>query len=233
MVLLDISATGEENVIEQTERDQMNDLAYRRKQLEQLQNSVVDLEEMHGGISITDLTLNDFKMELMEYLKTQRQHLERTPTGIYAVVEANMPDIPAGIIFCLRHLKEGGSSKHTQNSLAPYYLVYVSEQGEIINFFTQSKKILDYYQKLCSGQKEVLPELVRHFKQKTKNGDDMSAQTKLLEEAVQHIMGKSIEKGVMSLFSPEGTATFKEQIKSVDDFEVVSFLVIHNSNSLD
>ncbi|PKV75890.1 helicase-related protein [Pontibacter ramchanderi] len=228
MVLLDISATGEENVIEQTEKDQMNDLDYRRKQLEQLQDSVVDLEEMHGGISITDLTLNDFKMELMEYLKTHRGDLERTPTGVHAVVTASESDIKPGVIFCLKHLKEAATSKHTQNALAPYYLAYVNEAGEMVNGFMQSKKILDIYQKLCSGQNEVLPELIQQFKKETKQGHDMSLYQKLLEDAVQHIKGKSLEKGVMSLFSPEGTATFKEQVQSVADFEVVSFLVVMN-----
>ncbi|MFD2247293.1 helicase-related protein [Pontibacter ruber] len=228
MVLLDISATGEENVIEQTEKDQMNDLDYRRKQLEQLQDSVVDLEEMHGGISITDLTLNDFKMELMEYLKTHKGDLERTPTGVHAVVAFAEPDIQPGVIFCLKHLKEAAISKHTQNALAPYYIAYVSDTGAIVNGFTQSKKILDIYQKVCGGRKEVLPELLQGFKKDTRQGNDMSHYQKLLEDAVQHIKGKSLEKGVMSLFSPEGTATFKEQIQSIADFEVVSFLVIKN-----
>ena len=69
MVLLDVSATGEENVIESNGCREMKDLEYRRKQLKRLQNQVVDLEDISGGISITDLTFNDFKIDLMEYMK--------------------------------------------------------------------------------------------------------------------------------------------------------------------
>ncbi|KQC09581.1 MAG: helicase [Candidatus Cloacimonas sp. SDB] len=222
MVLLDISATGEENIIDS--RKEMNDLEYRKKQLEQLQNTVIDLEEMEGGISITDLTYNDFKMDLMEFLKENTETLERTPTGIHSIAEQDEDDTVTGIIFCLRQLNSKGDNKF--NALDPYYLVYVGSNGEVQYGITQNKKVLDNLQKLCSGISEPYIELIEEFNQETAKGKDMSKFTDLLEAAVQDIVGVSEEKGVASLFTSGGTTTFHEQIKSLSDFELISYLVI-------
>ncbi|WP_400077129.1 helicase-related protein [Winogradskyella sp. R77965] len=225
MVLLDISATGEENVIE--DNGEMNDLDYRRKQLQQMQNEVVDLEDVHGGISIMDFTFNDFKMDLMEYLKEHEGILEQTPTGIHAVTKVNIEDLPEGVIFCLKQRKKNKKEEH-HNPIDPYFLTYVSSEGELVLSFTQSKKILDVYQKLSSSETEVFVDLVNDFKKETKQGKDMSDYVELLESAVQEIVGKNEEKGIASLFTTGGTASLNEEIRSLDDFEVISYLVIKN-----
>lgn len=225
MVLLDISATGEENVIE--DNGEMNDLDYRRKQLQQMQNEVVDLEDVHGGISITDFTFNDFKMDLMEYLKEHEGILEQTPTGIHAVTKVNIEDLPEGVIFCLKQRKKNKKEEH-HNPIDPYFLTYVNSEGELVLSFTQSKKILDVYQKLSSSETEVFVDLVNDFKKETKQGKDMSDYVELLESAVQEIVGKNEEKGIASLFTAGGTASLNEEIRSLDDFEVISYLVIKN-----
>ncbi len=225
MVLLDISATGEENVIE--DNGEMNDLDYRRKQLQQMQNEVVDLEDVHGGISITDFTFNDFKMDLMEYLKEHEGILEQTPTGIHAVTKVNIEDLPEGVIFCLKQRKKNKKEEH-HNPIDPYFLTYVSSEGELVLSFTQSKKILDVYQKLSSSETEVFVDLVNDFKKETKQGKDMSDYVELLESAVKEIVGKNEEKGIASLFTAGGTASLNEEIRSLDDFEVISYLVIKN-----
>lgn len=225
MVLLDISATGEENVIE--DNGEMNDLDYRRKQLQQMQNEVVDLEDVHGGISITDFTFNDFKMDLMEYLKEHEGILEQTPTGIHAVTKVNIEDLPEGVIFCLKQRKKNKKEEH-HNPIDPYFLTYVSSEGELVLSFTQSKKILDVYQKLSAGETEVFVDLVNNFKKETKQGKDMSNYVKLLESTVQEIVGKNEEKGIASLFTAGGTASLNDEIRSLDDFEVISYLVIKN-----
>lgn len=224
MVLLDISATGEENVIDQ--RKDMNDLDYRRRQLEQLQNQVIDLEDMQGGISITDLTFNDFKMELMDYLKDHREALESTPTGIYSVVDTDYEEAPNGVIFCLRQLHPGKDDRLEYNPISPYFLVYLDESGEVVFSFTQSKKVLDHYQRLCAGKSEVMEDLVNAFKTETQDLKNMDAYTSLLEKAAEHIKGKSEEKGTVSLFSAGGTAGMKEVIRSLEDFELISYLII-------
>ncbi len=124
MVMLDMSATGEENVI--TDNDSMNDLEYRKKQLKQLQDQVVDLEDISGGISITDLTFNDFKMDLVNYMKNNKEILEKAPTGTYAIAKSNIEEAEKGVIFCLKQVnKDIKPSEY--NTLNPYFLVYVKE----------------------------------------------------------------------------------------------------------
>lgn len=175
MVLLDVSATGEENVIENNPSKEMKDLEYRKKQLKKLQNEVVDLEDISGAISITDLTFNDFKIELMEYMKTKRKALDEAPNGMYAVtkIDESISDIvKPGVIFTLRQVKGKDQSKE-QNPLFPYYMVYITDDGEVQLSFLHAKKILDYYKKLCSGKGEVLKELVEEFNKETNDGRRM------------------------------------------------------------
>jgi hypothetical protein len=152
MVLLDVSATGEENVIETNANKEMKDLEYRKKQLQKLQNEVVDLEDISGAISITDLTFNDFKIELMEYMKTKRKTLDEAPNGMYAVakIDESISDVvKPGVIFTLRQVM-GKEQTKEQNPLFPYYMVYIMDDGQVQLSFLHAKKILDYYKKLCS-----------------------------------------------------------------------------------
>lgn len=228
MVLLDISATGEENVIEYDESGQMNDLEYRRKQMQQLQDAVVDLEDMDGSVSITDMTLNDFRMDLSGFMKENLKRLEASPTGLHAVVQPNMDEAVPGAIFCLRDLK-GKVQNEDSYALAPYYLVYVSEAGSIVFNHLQAKKSLDVYKKLASAATEIDRASIDALNAKTKNGRDMSAYSALMERAVESIVGKTEEKGVESLFARGGTALTKDHLKGGDDFEVVSFLVIQTA----
>ena len=227
MVLLDVSATGEENVIDQSSGE-MKDLEYRKKQLQRLQNEVVDLEDISGGISITDLTFNDFKTDLMEYMKTHRKELDSAPNGLYAV--AKIPEdlqgtVAPGVIFALRQVK-GQLQTKEQNALFPYYLIYVTESGDVRLSFLHAKQILDYYKKLCSGQTEVISDLVNAFNQETDGGRNMKTYSQLLNAAVENLIGKKQEIGVASLFSRGGTTMQKEFYDGLEDFELISFLVL-------
>lgn len=222
MVMLDMSATGEENVI--TDNDSMNDLEYRKKQLKQLQDQVVDLEDISGGISITDLTFNDFKMDLVNYMKNNKEILEKAPTGTYAIAKSNIEEAEKGVIFCLKQVnKDIKPSEY--NTLNPYFLVYVKENGEVLLNFIQSKKILDIYKKVCIGEKELYPALIAEFNKETNNAKDMSKFTNFLEKTVENIVGKEEEKGLDSLFSFDETI-LNNSVQNMDDFELISFLVI-------
>jgi helicase-like protein len=229
MVLLDISATCEENIIEFPDAGKMNDLEYRRRQLEQLQNEVVDLEDIGGGISITDMTLNDFRMDLAEYLKEHADLLENMPPGVFAVTSLDdlieKEGLEPGVIFCLRNESAKISTDSTY-ALAPYYLVWVSEFGEVQMNFTQAKKILDMLKKLSLGRSQPDEVAVARFKVATRDATDMSHYQNLLAKAVAAITGKAEEKGVESLFHRGGTALSKESFQGIDDFEVVSYLII-------
>ncbi len=229
MVLLDISATGEENIIEMDEKKLMNDLEYRKKQLKQLQEEVVDLEEISGGISITDLTMNDFKMDLMEFMKTHREELDKAPMGMYAISsiedEALREQIKPGVIFTLKQINESAKPEEN-NALYPYYIVYVYEDGTVRFNYFHTKKILDFYKKLCIGKNKVLDNLVRDFNNETNDGSNMTKYSTGLEDAIHSILGKKEEKGVASLFSKGGTTFQKSLFSGVEDFELVSFLII-------
>ena len=228
MVLLDVSATGEENVIENNPSKEMKDLEYRKKQLKKLQNEVVDLEDISGAISITDLTFNDFKIELMEYMKTNRKALDEAPNGMYAVakIDESVSDIvKPGVIFTLRQVKGKEQSKE-QNPLFPYYMVYITYGGEVQLSFLHAKKILDYYKKLCSGKNEVLKELVEEFNKETNDGRKMERYSDLLEASIENLIGKKQDIGVASLFSKGGTTMQRSLFDGIEDFELITFLVL-------
>ncbi|MBC8208822.1 MAG: DEAD/DEAH box helicase family protein [Desulfobulbaceae bacterium] len=229
MVLLDISATGEENVIE-FDAKKMNDLDYRRKQLEQLQENVIDLEEMSGGISITDLTLNDFRMDLSDYMKSNLDTLAQTPFGTHAChklidVDLDDPDLEPGVIFCLKDMV-GKAQVDPSYALAPYYLVYVTDQGQVKHTFTQSKRVMDILKKQCKPGQEPEKQALQLFNQRTDEGRNMRHYRELLEVAVTSITRKHEEKGVESLFSRGGTVLSQDSFQGMNDFEVVGWLAI-------
>lgn len=241
MVLLDISATGEENVIVEN-ADEMNDLEYRRKQLQQLKDAVVDLEDMAGGVSITDLTLNDFRMDLSDYMnrnrpadhgKSENLHaLEQAPLGLYATVtiDDDLVDegVKAGVIFCLKNIREGELAVQVDENypLAPYFLVYVSDKAVIELTFTQSKKVLDLLKRQAFTYVDVDETGSNYVNAATKNGRDMEHYQHLLAVAVDSIAGKSEEKGVESLFTKGGTVLTATSSQGIEDFAVVSYLIL-------
>ena len=227
MVLLDISATGEENLIEQQSGNPMNDLEYRRKQLLKLQDTVIDLEDLSTGVSITDLTLTDFRIDLAQYLKAHPGKLEGLPLGAYAVTTRIDADISPGVIFCLR--AEGDAALKAAEPgypLSPHYLVHVGDDGAVLLPYTQAKHILDRLKRLALGRD--LPDVAaaNRFDKATKQGEDMRHAQKLLAAAVASVVGKNEERAVASLFSTGGTHAMKGEFAGSNDFEVVAFMVI-------
>ncbi|HAS80309.1 MAG TPA: helicase, partial [Fusobacteriaceae bacterium] len=224
MVMLDISATGEDNIIDDSKTG-MNDLEYRKSQLKQLQDQVIDLEDIKGGISITDLTFNDFKMDLVNYMKSNKKIIEKASTGMYAIVKSNISEAEGGVIFCLKQINKDIKPSEN-NTLNPYFLVYIDNIGDVKYNFIQSKKILDLYKKLCSGSSELYDTLIEEFNKETNNAYDMTKYSSLLEKAVENIVGKEEEKAVDSLFSFGATTLSNNMVKKLDDFEFISFLII-------
>ena len=230
MVLLDISATGEENIIEHQSGDQMNDLEYRRKQLLKLQDAVIDLEDLSSGVSIADLTLNDFRIDLAGFIKENPGQLETLPFGTFAVTTAQYngeSPIPPGVIFCLRAVGEAALKDIEPGyPLAPHYVVHVGEDGAVLLPFTQAKQALDRLKRLCIGRDLPDAGACARFDKTTKDGKDMSAVQELLATAVASIVGKKEERAVASLFTPGGTHAMKGEFHGINDFEVVAFLVV-------
>ena len=226
MVLMDASATGEENVLEDKAPDQMNDLMYRKKQLEQLQTEVLDLEDISGGISITDFAFDDFRVELQRYDKDHPGLLEQTPAGIHAV--APIPkrlrgEVQPGVIFCLRQNDSERDPKDS-NPTFPYYVVYVTADGSRMSKHTQPKAALDLMRAACSGQAEPIAELCGQFNRETDDGRRMDSYTELLNGVVSAITGVQETAGIDALFDlgevGSGVAL------GFDDYSLVSFVVL-------
>jgi len=227
MVLLDISATGEENLIEQESGNQMNDLEYRRKQLLRLQDAVIDLEDLSTGVSIADLTLTDFRIDLAQYLKAHPDVLENLPLGTCAVTTTTEAEIAPGMIFCLR--AEGDAAKRSAEAgypLGAQYLVHVGDDGTVLLPYTQAKQILDRLKRLCLGRD--LPDVgaCGRFDKATKQGEDMRPAQRLLAATVASIAGKNQERAVASLFTPGGTHAMKGEFAGINDFEVIAWLAV-------
>jgi superfamily II DNA or RNA helicase len=227
MVLLDISATGEENLIEQDSGNPMNDLEYRRKQLMKLQDAVIDLEDLSTGVSIADLTLTDFRIDLAQTLKAHPGVLETLPLGTGAVTTTPEAEIAPGIIFCLR--AEGAAATRGAEAgypLGAQYLVHVGDDGTVLLPYTQAKQILDRFKRLCLGR--YLPDAgaCARFDKATQQGEDMRAAQRLLAAAVASVVGKHAERAVASLFTPGGTQALKGEFAGSNDFEVIAWLAV-------
>ncbi|WP_134686497.1 helicase-related protein [Brevibacillus migulae] len=221
MVIMDMTATGDDNVL----FNQSSDLEYRKQQLHRLQEEVVDLDDMNTGVSITDLGLNDFRMDLVNYVK-ENGEMDTVPSGLHTVVSADEDKgVKPGVIFVLRNLNEE-INPNQQNRLHPFYLVYMSEESEVISNHMDVKKTLDILRSLCRGQSEPIMEACRSFNQETKDGKKMDHYSMLLEETIRSIVLVKEESDLDSLFSSGGTSALIDTIKGLEDFELITFVVI-------
>lgn len=220
MKALVMASTGDDNLLSPEEK---GDLAYRREQLRRLQTEVVDLEEMGTGVSITDLGLNEFRIELMEYAANHPE-LETTPGGICAVAQAT-PDAPAGVVFLLKNVHKEVDLRD-RNRLHPYYLVYLTKDGEVVHDHLSPRDTLEAMCKLCRGQTAPMTALYRAFDIETDNGRKMQTYSSLLEDAVNSILDAKEDSDLDSLFTAGGTTALLGQISGLEDFELVCFLVI-------
>lgn len=215
-----MTSTGDDDPINAEEK---GDLEYRRQQLKRLQEEVVDIEEMSSGISIMDLGLNEFRLDLLEYMK-HHHDVETTPHGMHAVVPAR-EDAPAGAIFVLRNVNDSVNVDH-RNRIHPFYMVYIGMDGEILCDYLNPKQILDTIRLLCRGRTEPISDLCRKFNQETDDGRNMAEMSELLSEAVNSIIDVKEESDIDSLFKSGGTTALLSQISGLDDFELICFLVV-------
>lgn len=223
MKILNTSASGEEDILDTTSKE-MNDLEYRRNQLKALQNDVLNLEDVSGVISITDLTHTDFKSDLTTALKSYKTELATAPKGLYAVVSNEaLPEAKPGVIFCLKQHKEVAMES---NSLAPYILLYVTDEGEAFIHYTHAKKILDAYRKLALGKQSPDLVAVHAFNEQTNNATDMEHYQELLKQSINIIKDKQEEVGFESLFNFGANMLQTQLDLGEGEVELISFLVI-------
>lgn len=225
MKALVLSSTGDDNPLSPEEK---GDLEYRREQLQRLRTEVVDLEDMRGGVSITDLGLNEFRMELLEYAK-HHPELETCPGGISAVAAAT-PDAPPGVVFVLKNV-HNEVNINNRNRLHPYYLVYLDGDGVTLHSHLCPKDILDAMRQLCRGQKQPDKALCRAFNAETDDGRKMQKYSDLLEDAVLSIVDAKADSDLDSLFRAGGTTALLDKVSGLDDFELICFVVVREGAS--
>ena len=220
MKIVDMTATGDDNLLSDEEK---TDLEYRKSQLKRLQEEVVDIEDMTTGISIMDLGLNEFRLDLLDYVK-KHDDLDKTPFGLHAVVAAS-EELPAGVIYVLKN-RSNSVNIDNQNRLHPFYMVYVSNEGKVICDHLSPKDMLDKMRYLCKGKTEPDTRLCKEFNQETRDGKDMSPFSKLLGDAIASIIEVKEESDMDSFLSGAQVSFLSNEMKGLDDFELICFLVV-------
>ena len=220
MKAVDLTATADDNLLSNNEK---LDLQYRKQQLKQLQKEVVDIEDMGTGISIMDLGLNEFRLDLLEYIKTHGE-LDKTPFGLHAVVPAS-EECPPGVIYVLKNCTDNINIDR-KNLLHPFYAVYIGEDGEIICNHLAPKKLLDKLRFTCRGKDKPMTDLCNGFNKATNDGRSMGVYSQLLEDAIASIINVKDADDVDSFLSGEEISFFDNSIKGLDDFELICFLVV-------
>jgi hypothetical protein len=221
MVIADLAATADDNVLTQ----ETSDAAFRKEQLRKLQDEVIELEDVRTGVSITDLGLNDFRMDLLGYTK-EFGDLAGTPRGLHAVVPADRDKgLTPGALFVLRNIN-ADERLNRGNRLHPYYLVYLDDRGQVIADHTEVKHLLDLIRAGCRNRDQPAWEVCRIFNAVTRDGADMGHYSHLLTEAIRSMIDVTDERDVDSLFSPGHTTALLQTIAGLDDFELIAFLAI-------
>lgn len=215
-----MTSTGDDDLINAEEK---GDLEYRRAQLKRLQEEVVDIEDMTSGISIMDLGLNEFRLDLLEYMK-RHEDIETAPKGLHTVV-VQTEDSPAGVIFVLRNINNSVNIDN-RNRIHPFYMVYISEEGEIACDYLNPKRLLDTMRLLCRGKGEPCAELCKRFNDETDDGRKMGEISELLSKAINSIIDAKEENDIDSLFKSGGTTALLSAVSGLDDFELICFLVV-------
>ena len=215
-----LTATGDDNLLSPEEKD---DLEYRKQQLERLKEDVVDLEEMNSGVSIMDLGLNEFRLDLLEYMQANHD-VEHTPLGLHAVVRGNA-QTPAGTIFVLKNRTAGVNIDH-KNQLHPFYMVYIRDDGEVQVDHLHPKELLDKMRLICKQVSKPDVELCHEFNKETRDGLRMGKYSDLLSKAINSIISVKEESDVDSFLEGFAGELFEEHYVGLDDFELICFLVI-------
>ena len=219
MLITNMASTGDDNILNTEEKD----LEYRKIQLKKLQEEVVDLEDLREGVSITDLGLNDFRIDLTNLIKTYGK-LNHIPEGLHAVVQSSQM-LPPGVIYVLKNVNSDVNINKL-NRLHPYYLVYIKSSGELLINHVDSKKILDAMRLLCKGVNEPIATLCKELSIETDEYHQMDFYSSLLKQTIGTILQTEDEKEIRSLFKSGGTTALKDKFKGVEDFNLVSFLIV-------
>lgn len=215
-----LTSTGDDNPISPEEK---GDLEYRKLQLKRLQEEVVDLEDMSDGISIMDLGLNEYRMDLLDYIKNG-VNFDKVPTGLHTIIKAQ-EDLPSGVIFVLKNINNR-INRDRRNRIHPFYMVYISDDGRVITDYLNLKELLDTLRLLSRGYKEPFFDLCKDFNKETDDGKNMGDISVLLSDAINSVVNVKEESDIDSLFKAGGTSALISTVNGIDDFELISFFVV-------
>lgn len=215
-----VTATGDDNPLSAEEQ---GDLKYRRDQLERLKDEVVDIEEMSTGVSIMDLGLNEFRLDLLDYMR-QGHDIEHTPMGLHAIVTSS-PDAPPGVIFVLKN-RNNGVNIDRKNRLHPFYMVYISKDSDVIVNHLDPKGLLDRMRRLCRGKSEPILDLCRKFNAETRDGQRMGTYSRLLGDAISSLIKVKESTDLFSFLDGDTNSLFNNEVRGLDDFELICFLIV-------
>ena len=215
-----LTATGDDNPISVEEQ---GDLKYRRDQLQRLQKEVVDLEEMNSGVSIMDLGLNEFRLDLMDYMKLGHD-IEHTPMGLHALIPAE-DGAPKGVVFVLKN-RSNDINIDRKNRLHPFYMVYISQDSEVVVDHLNPKDLLDRLRHLCRGKSEPLLDLCRQFNGETRDGRHMGTYSRLLGDAIASLIKTKEQTDLFSFLEGDSGSLFGNEVTGLDDFELICFLIV-------
>ncbi len=247
MALVDVTATADDNVLATSQIEELieDDLKYRNKQLKKLKDEVLDLEDMNESISLTDFTLDDFRIELLNFLENNRKKLEEAPFGLYSVVPSPSGDfanyldvekfsttekdiIKPGVVYCLKQ-KGDTEGNEEVNPLQPYFLVYIRDDGQVRFNYTNAKQILEIYRLMCSGKVQPFEELCDLFNAETQNGENMDLYTELIKKAVSEISRVFNKRSSQKITGNDRGALLipkSKRINETNNFELVTWLII-------
>lgn len=241
MALADVAATGLDDplndappTLEDTAEGAQLELAFRDRQLQQMRAEILDIEDTDEGLSLNDLTLDDFVADLLHYIQQNRAALEAAPLGIHAIVDANtkdgLPDtVRPGVIFCLK--RSGDLSARTPNRLWPYFLVYVRDDGTVRYTFQQARQCLAIFRVLAAGRPEASTVLEDAFDMETDHGRQMDGYDKLLASALRNIAGTFSRAELAGLGRQRG-ATLTAKPNGVEQLDLITWLVIKDKQDM-
>lgn len=215
-----LTATGDDNLLSVEEQ---GNLKYRRDQLERLKEEVVDIEEMNTGVSIMDLGLNEFRLDLLDYMRSGID-IEHTPYGLHALV-ASDKDAPPGVVFVLKN-RNNSVNIDRKNRLHPFYMVYITKDSKVLIDHLNPKDLLDRMRHLCRGKSEPLVELCRKFNAETRDGQRMGTYSRLLGDAIASIVKVKETTDLFSFLDGDTGSLFAGDVHGLDDFELICFLII-------
>ncbi len=240
MALVDLAATQSDNLLDPGQLEDLikEDLLFRDRQLKRLKDEVLDLEDFDDSISLTDFSLDEFRLDLLRYLEANRSALEESPEGVYAVVppKSEVPVAQPGVLYCLRHRSAATGTRESKptdsanmNPLAPYYLIYVHDDGTVRFTFAQPKQAMLLLRDLAAEESSAFEDLCKLFDQQTQDGNDISHYDELLRKALISIESTFQRRAVNTLLSGRDgmlPTTAETPATQTDHFDLVTWLVI-------